>query len=87
MQNTLTIQQTIAHPKFRARFDKSGVFIECLQDQNNLPCSSSKTTRGILKAWRNLVKAVEDGTIMSHSQATNFMCDQKIRMHSWCAMD
>jgi hypothetical protein len=87
MSNTIHLVHTIKSEKFNARFDSDGIFIECMTDKNNLPCSMSKTKRGILKAWNLLVREVEDGKVLTESQATTFLDSNGIKMHSWCAMD
>lgn len=56
-----------------------------LSDPWNEPRCYSETRRGISKAWETLKAQWNEDTTMS--QAMNILWDNKIRMHSYFAMD
>lgn len=72
-----------------ARFNASetSICLEDLTDPQNRPCTYTKTKRGVAKAWQCLKTKAASGEITTMRQAETFLIEQKIRLHSWCAMD
>ena len=79
------MDEIIRNKRTSMKFNGTEITGADLIDQYNWPCCYSKSKRGIKKAWGALKDAWNDD--MSMYQAMTILMDNKIRMHSYCAMD